>query len=69
MMINRRRVCGGKSLPYDYEVEYLESSGKQYIDTGLKLYEGGNANFEIELQVFAYSSQVGDNACVFGSMY
>jgi len=35
MMINRRRVCGGKSLPYDYEVEYLESSGTQYIDTGV----------------------------------
>jgi hypothetical protein len=35
MMINRRRAYGGKSLPYDYKVEYLESSGTQYIDTGV----------------------------------
>lgn len=33
MMINRRRVCGGKSLPYDAEIEYLESTGTQWIDT------------------------------------
>lgn len=33
MMINRRRVCGGKSLPYDYEVEYLENDGYSCIDT------------------------------------
>ena len=34
-MINRRRVCGGKGLPYDAEIEYLESSGTQYIDTNV----------------------------------
>lgn len=39
VMINRRRVCGGgKSMPYDAEIEYLESTGtsnygQQYIDT------------------------------------
>ena len=33
-MINRRRVYGGsKNLPYDAEIEYLESSGTQWIDT------------------------------------
>lgn len=38
MMINRRRVYGGsKKLPYDAEIEYLESSGNQYIDTGVVL--------------------------------
>lgn len=31
-IIDRRRVMGGK-LPYDAEIEYLESSGTQYIDT------------------------------------
>ena len=37
MMINRRRVYGGsKKLPYDAEIEYLESTGSQYIDTGIK---------------------------------
>lgn len=35
-MINRRRVMGGK-LPYDAEIEYLESSGTQWIDTGVVL--------------------------------
>jgi hypothetical protein len=30
--LNRRRVMGG-SKPYAYEVEYLESTGTQYIDT------------------------------------
>ena len=35
VMINRRRMFGGKKLPYDMEIEYLESSGTQYIDTGV----------------------------------
>lgn len=33
----RRRIMasvGGKALPYDAEVEYLESSGTQWIETG-----------------------------------
>lgn len=35
-----RRRFGGKSLPYDAEIEYLEGTGTQYIDTLLK----GNLN-------------------------
>ena len=31
-IINRRRAMG-RSLPYDAEIEYLESSGTQWIDT------------------------------------
>ena len=31
-LLNRRREMGSH-LPYDYEVEYLESTGTQYIDT------------------------------------
>lgn len=27
MMLNRRRIMGGKALPYDAEIEWLESSG------------------------------------------
>ena len=34
MMINRRRVCGGKSLPYDAEIEYLESLGEVILSKG-----------------------------------
>ena len=34
MMSLRRRVMGEKkSLPYDAEIEYLESTGTQWIDT------------------------------------
>lgn len=34
-----RRRFGGKSLPYDAEIEYLESSSTQYIDTLVKITE------------------------------
>lgn len=30
----RRLMMVGKALPYDAEVEYIESNGTQYIDTG-----------------------------------
>ena len=37
MLINlRNALMSGKRLPYDAEVEYLESTGTQYIDTGFK---------------------------------
>lgn len=35
--LNRRRMMGGKKLPYDAEIEYLETDGNAYIDTGLTL--------------------------------
>lgn len=34
VIVNRRRVYGGKKLPYDAEIEYLRGTGTQYIDTG-----------------------------------
>lgn len=34
-ILNRRRQMGDKGLPYDAQIEYLESTGKQYIDTGI----------------------------------
>lgn len=33
-IVNRRRVMG-KRLPYNAEIEYLESTGTQYINTGI----------------------------------
>lgn len=33
--LNRRRMMGGEKLPYDAEIEYLESTGTQWIDTGI----------------------------------
>ena len=36
MLINlRNALMAGKRLPYDAELEYLESTGTQYIDTGV----------------------------------
>ena len=36
MLINlRNAMTAGKRLPYDAEVEYLESTGTQWIDTGV----------------------------------
>ena len=34
-LLNRRRYMGGKALPYDAEVEYLQSTGTACIDTGI----------------------------------
>ena len=47
MMINRRRVCGGKSLPYDAEVEYLENVSGGYIIFDLPYF----ADYEIDVFV------------------
>lgn len=41
-------MMGGKRLPYDAEVEYLESTGTQYVNTGLTLEE--LSLIEIDLQ-------------------
>ena len=48
-LLNRRRYMGGKSLPYDAEIEYLDIKKEQFINTNhiptndmkvrLKLYE------------------------------
>lgn len=59
-IINRRRVCSGKELPYDAEVEYLMSDGNAYIDTGIY----GKCNFEIQAGI----PRVGSNiSAIFGS--
>lgn len=34
-LVRRRMMMGGSALPYDAEVEWLESTGTQYIDTGI----------------------------------
>lgn len=50
-MIERRRVIGSKSLPYDAEIEYLQSSGTQWIDTGIKF--NGSSKIEISFMGLA----------------
>lgn len=48
-IIDRRRVMGGK-LPYDAEVEYLEGSGTQWINTGVQLYDSDNVDYAFEIK-------------------
>ena len=35
LLIRRRGMMAGKTLPYDAEIEYIESTGTQWIDTGV----------------------------------
>ena len=46
-VIDRRRVMGGKKLPYDAEIEFLQSSFTQYIDTGIKVTSNPRAIVEL----------------------
>lgn len=53
-MLLRRRYMGekGGSIPYQ-RIEYLQSSGTQYIDTGIS---GNNDNLEITIDFYAIGS-------------
>ena len=50
MLIARRNaMMAGKRLPYDAEVEYLESTGTQWIDTGVVSTSSTSVRFDYEL--------------------
>jgi hypothetical protein len=57
-IIDRRRVMGGKKLPYDAEIEYLESSGMQYIDTGIPLFSDMEMTITFQLKRNVNNSSV-----------
>ena len=48
-LLNRRRYMGGKALPYDAEIEYLDSNlsktYRNYIDTGIVPYDNHTIRF------------------------
>ena len=49
-LLNRRRYMGGGSaLPYDAEIDYLESTGTQWIDTGI--YPDATYTFDSEVWI------------------
>ena len=54
-LARRRMMMGGSALPYDAEVEYLDSSGTQWIDTGV--YGSNTLVVNMEINVLAYSSK------------
>ena len=61
MLINlRNALMTGKRLPYDAEVEYLESTGMQWIDTGV--YATENTRVKI-----AFSDYTQSGAWLFGA--
>ena len=64
MLINlRNALMTGKRLPYDAEVEYLESTGTQWIDTG---YSFNSATDKVEL-VFELLTTTPNYKWIFGA--
>ena len=61
-MAARTSAWSGKALPYYCDVEYLESTGTQYIDTGII---GSNENIGIDVS-WAFSNN-NANMCIFSS--
>ena len=63
MLINlRNALMSGKRLPFDSEVEFLESTGTQWIDTGVY----GNSDTVAEL-TFAMTDNSRTDAGIFGA--
>ena len=55
-LLNRRRYMGGaKGLPYDAEVEYIQTDGKAFIDTGIKT--SSNLTFDLNLYIPSHGTQ------------
>lgn len=62
MLINlRNALMAGKRLPYDAEVEFLESTGTQWIDTGVKPSE------DLATYITFSYQQIANNVSAFGS--
>lgn len=54
----------GAPLPYDAEVEYLQSTGSQYVDTGI----GATASTQVDVSFsLAQSFQYGNTMFIFGA--
>ena len=60
LILNRRREMGGELLPYDAQIQYLQSNGSQWIDTGVKF--KGSSKIEISFMGLAQN-----NLAVFGA--
>ena len=57
----RNGFAVGKSLPYDAEVEYLESTGTQYIDTGCDMAVDGAIECGYRMSSLSYVMQFGQS--------
>ena len=54
LILNRRREMGGELLPYDAQIQYLQSNGSQWIDTGVKF--KGSSKIEISFMGLAQNN-------------
>ena len=59
LVAGRQIAATGSRLPYDAEVAYLESTGTQYIDTGLKSYTSSTS---ADLKVVRYTGRIAPTA-------
>lgn len=66
MLIAARQFFTGKKLPYDAEVEYLESTGTQCIDTGIRC--EADVGFSIDA-LFPNAPVAGTYPVVIGAQY
>lgn len=66
-LLNRRRVMGGGEvpLPYDSEVEYLETNGNQMIDSGI--IPDAPTELEVDILITSLSGGSGASACLIGT--
>ena len=61
----RRRSLLNK--PYDCELTYIESTGTQYIDTGILLHDVPNTEYKIDIKFMPYSGA--NCSCYVNAMY
>lgn len=60
----RQSFLTGTKPPYDAEIEYLESTGTQYIDTGVTFTDFDSCRIS-----FKVSKTVNTNSCIMGAYY
>ena len=63
--IRRRMTMGGSTKPYDAEVEYLESTGTQWIDTGIAYNIDNIFSFDVDSEFT--TSDTHEHLCTIGA--
>ena len=58
----RNAILAGAALPYDAEVDYLESTGTQWIDTGVV----GTSALEVDIRIYS-PNQDSNSKCPIGN--
>lgn len=64
-LARRRMMMGGSAKPYDAEVEYLESTGTQWIDTGIAYNIDSIFSFDVDSEFT--TSDTNEHLCTIGA--